>query len=87
MRVFMAVDVNDQLIRACATDELARDWLTKRVETSHGTQQTVEFKSDPLLTDQTVVNVVDEPWLYGAYRIIPQEVHGSETQDDVSDDS
>jgi len=86
MRVHMAVDVNDQLIRACATDELAREWLTNRIQSAHGTQQRVEFRADPLLHDQTVVDVIDEPWLYGAYRVIAQDVHGTNTPEELSDD-
>lgn len=78
MRVHMAVDVHDQLTRACATPELAEEWLSKRAETTHGTQITTSFEQDPFLTEHRVMVVNEEPWLLGAYRIISQEVLGSE---------
>lgn len=78
MIVHMAVDVHDSLVRACATPELAEEWLTKRAETAHGTQVTVSFEQDPLLSAHRVMQVNEEPWLLGAYRIISQEVLGTE---------
>jgi len=77
MIVYMAVDVYDNLIRACATAELAEEWLTRRVQTAHGTQITVSFEQDPLLTAHRNMVVNEEPWLNGAYRIITQEVAGT----------
>lgn len=78
MIVHMAVDVHDSLVRACATPELAEEWLTKRAETAHGTQITLSFEQDQLLSAHRVMVVNEEPWLNGAYRIITQEVAGTE---------
>jgi hypothetical protein len=78
MIVHMAVDVHDQIVRACATPELAEEYLTRRATTAHGTQLTMSFVQDPLLKADRVMVVNEEPWLYGAYRIITQEVLGAE---------
>lgn len=74
--VHMAVDVHDQLIRACATPEAAEEWLTRRAHTAHGTQNEVVFKDDPMIPGQRYALIGDESWLLGAYRIISQEVLG-----------
>lgn len=84
--VHMAVDAHDQIIRACATPELAEKWLTERVHTSHGTQHVVTFADDPLITSRRVASVGDEAWLHGFYSIITQEVLGDGAPEELSDD-
>lgn len=77
MKVYMAVDVHDQLIRACDSPDGAEAWITRRAQTSHGSQQTVTFHDDPLIESQRYAVIGDESWLTGAYRIISQEVLSS----------